>query len=79
MRGRRLGMTIGSALLTTVALWPAAGSPVRASTISGGVAVSQAAPGASVAKPKPPKCTNRCTNHRKYKCCPKCKRVKGKC
>ncbi|GAA4189393.1 hypothetical protein AB0C10_18925 [Microbispora amethystogenes] len=79
MRGRRLGMTIGSALLTTVALWPAAGSPAQASAISGGAVVAQTAPGASVAKPKPPKCTNRCTNHRKFRCCPKCKRVPGKC
>ncbi len=79
MRGGRFSMVIGSALLGTVALWPAASPSVSASTGAAGAAVAQAAPGDSYAKPKPPKCTYRCTNHRKYKCCPKCTRVKGKC
>ncbi|MGW5260132.1 hypothetical protein ACWEQG_04105 [Microbispora sp. NPDC004025] len=77
MRGGRFSVIIGSALLGTVALWPA--SSASASTGAAEVAVAQAASGSSYAKPKPPKCTYRCTNHRKYKCCPKCTRVKGKC
>lgn len=73
-------MIVGSALLGTIALWPAAASPASAGTGgTGGTAVTQAAAGNSYAKPKPPKCTYRCTNHRKYKCCPKCQRVPGKC
>ncbi|SIQ26709.1 hypothetical protein SAMN05421833_101336 [Microbispora rosea] len=70
-------MIVGSALLGTIALWPAAASPASAGT--GGATIAQAAPGDSYAKPKPPKCTYRCTNHRKFKCCPKCTRVAGKC
>ncbi len=78
MRGGRLSVILGSALLSTIALWPAAAS---ASAIpgTGDAAVARAAAGGSYTKPKPPKCTYRCTNHRKYKCCPKCTRVKGKC
>lgn len=72
-------MIIGSAVLGTIALWPAATSPASASGGQGGTAVTHAAPGIH-AKPKPsPKCTYRCTNHRKFKCCPKCQRVPGKC
>ncbi|GAB3891838.1 hypothetical protein GCM10027612_38370 [Microbispora bryophytorum subsp. camponoti] len=79
MRGGRLSMIAGSALLGAIALWPAAASAASAPASASGAAVTQAVPGNSYAKPKPPRCTYRCTNHRKFKCCPKCTRVKGKC
>ena len=79
MRGGRFSLIVGSALLSTMALWPAGAASASASAGAGDTAVAQAASGASYTKPKPPRCTYRCTNHRKYRCCPKCQRIKGTC
>lgn len=80
MRGGRYGVIVGSALLGAITLCPAAASAAPDSAGAVRAAVTQAAPGNSYTKPKPPGCTTQCRNHRRYKCCPiGCIRVKGKC